>query len=110
MEKIKTKGFTAKDEFNSAAATPIKVAKNSVIKVTDIMIKEKKTSDDNGEEKTDVVGYLKTEDGTIYATISGAVVEQMLSLVDILADGAQNILVVAKTSAKGREYLMLELQ
>lgn len=102
METIKTKGFTVKDEFNSASATPIKVVKNSVIKVTDIMVKDKV----DGE----TVGFLKAEDGTIYATISATVIEQLVSLSVILDNGPQNILVVPKTSGQGREYFMLELQ
>lgn len=107
MEKIKTEGFTAKDEFNSASATPIKLAKNSVITVTDIMIKDKMPDEDG---KVETVGYLKSNDGTIYATISATVIEQLVALFDILKEGEQNILIVPKTSNGGREYFMLELQ
>lgn len=99
MEKIKTNGFTAKDEFNSASATPIKIAKNSIIKVTDVMIKDKA----DGE----TVGYLKAEDGTIFATISATVIEQLISLVDLVP---AEVLVTPKQSNQGREYFMLELQ
>lgn len=102
MEKIKTKGFTAKDEFNASSATPIKMAKNSVLKVTDVMIKDKT----DGE----TVGYLKTEDGTIFATISATVIEQLVALSEMLTGDTLDILVVAKTSNSGREYFMLELQ
>lgn len=108
MEKIKTKGFTAKDEFNSANCTPIKLAKNSVIRVSEIMIKDKLPDEDG---KVETVGYLKAEDGTIYATISVTVIEQLLSLVDIInTEGAQNVLIISKTSSKGLEYFLLELQ
>lgn len=99
MEKIKTQGFTAKDEFNSASATPIKMAKNSVIEVVDIMVKDKA----DGE----TVGYLKSKDGTIYATISATVIEQLLSLVDLVP---AKVMVVPKQSNAGREYFLLELQ
>jgi hypothetical protein len=107
MEKIKTEGFSAKDEFNAANSTPIKVAKNSVITITDIMVKDKMADDDG---KVETVGYLKAEDGTIYATISATVIEQLIPLMDILKEGPQNLLVVPKTSGAGREYFMLELQ
>ena len=107
MEKIKTKGFTAKDEFNSASATPIKMAKNAIIKVTDIMIKDK-LPDENG--KVETVGFLKADDGTIYATISQTVIEQLLSLEAMLAEGPQTLMVVPHQSNGGREYFMLELQ
>ena len=107
MEKIKTKGFSAKDEFNSASATPIKAIKNSVIEVTDIMVKDKLPDEDG---KVDTVGYLKDSDGNIFATISPTVIEQLISLVDMLAEGPQHVLVVPKQSNGGREYFMLELQ
>lgn len=108
MEKIKTKGFSAKDEFNASNCTPIKMAKNTIIKVVDIMIKDKMPDDDG---KIETVGYLKAEDGIIYATISATVIEQLLSLVEILeVEGPQDVLVVPKTSNGGREYFLLELQ
>lgn len=102
METLRTKGFSAKDEFNSASATPIKAAKNSVVKITDIMVKDKV----DGE----TVGYLKADDGTIFATISATVIEQLVPLAGLLEAGPQDILVVPKTSGSGREYFMLELQ
>ena len=101
METIKTKGFTPKDAFNATSATPIKDAKNSVLKVTDIMVKDKA----DGE----TVGYLKTDDGTIYATISNTVIEQLVALADMLTE-PQDVLVVPKQSNSGREYFLLELQ
>lgn len=107
MEKIKTEGFSAKDEFNAANSTPIKVAKNTIIRVTDIMVKDKLPDD---ADKVETVGYLKAEDGTIYATISATVIEQLIPLMDILEEGPQDLLVVPKTSGQGREYFMLELQ
>lgn len=107
MDKLKTKGFSAKDEFNSANSTPIKMAKNAVISVADLMIKDKLPDEDG---KIETVGYLKASDGTIYATISSTVIEQMISLADILEEGPQDILVVPKTSNGGREYFLLELQ
>ena len=42
MEKIKTQGFTAKDEFNSAVSESLADAKNSIIHVVDVMVKEDK--------------------------------------------------------------------
>lgn len=99
MEKVKTQGFSAKDEFNAASATPLKDAKNSVIKVSDVMIKE------NAEGQA--VAYFKTNDGTIFATVSATVVEQSLALIDLVP---AEILVNANTSKQGREYLILELQ
>lgn len=108
MEKIKTTGFTAKDEFNAANSTPIKAIKNSVIKVTDIMIKDKLPEDDG---KVETVGFLKDENGTVYATISSTVIEQLITLKEMLEeDGPQSVLVVPKQSNGGREYFMLELQ
>lgn len=99
MEKVKTQGFSAKDEFNAASATPLKDAKNSVIKVSDVMIKENAEGQD--------VAYFKTNDGTIFATVSPTVVQQSLELIDLVP---AEILVNANTSKQGREYLILALQ
>ena len=108
MEKIKTAGFTAKDEFNSSNSTPIKAIKNSVIKVTDIMVKDKVPDEDG---KVETVGFLKDDEGVVYATISDTVIEQLIVLKDILeAEGPQDILIVPKTSNGGREYFMLEIK
>lgn len=106
MEKIKTKGFTAKDEFNATGAIPIKMVKNTVIRVTDIMVKDKLPDEDG---KVDTVGYLKAEDGTLYVTISGTIIEQMLALMEML-DEPQDVLIATKTSNGGREFFILELQ
>ena len=62
MEKVKTKGFTAKDEFNSANSLPIKTAKNSCIEVVDLMIKDK-LPDEEGNVET--VGFMKAKDGKL---------------------------------------------
>lgn len=108
MEKIKTKGFTAKDEFNSANSTPFKAIKNSVVKVTDLMVKDR-VPDDEG--KVETVGFIKSEEGEIYATISDTVIEQLIVLKEIIeSEGAQDILIVPKQSNGGREYFMLEIQ
>lgn len=108
MEKIKTKGFTAKDEFNSANSTPFKAIKNSVIKVTDLMVKDR-VPDDEG--KVETVGFIKSEEGEIYATISDTVIEQLIVLKEIIeSEGAKDILIVPKQSNGGREYFMLEIQ
>lgn len=103
METIKTNNFTAKDRFNSATATPIKEAKGDTLTITDAMVTE---NSDN-----QVVGYMKVDDGTIYATISATIIDQLIPLIDILnSDGEQDIQIVTKTSNGGREYFMLELQ
>lgn len=103
METLKTKGFTAKDRFNTASATPIKEAKGTIIKVKDVMV----TENTEGE----AVGFLKTSEDDIYATISVTVIDQLVPLIDILQeDGEQEIAIITKTSEAGNEYFMLELQ
>ena len=37
MEKTRTKGFTAKDEFNASTATPIKEATGEILEVEDVI-------------------------------------------------------------------------
>lgn len=103
METIRTKGFTAKDIFNSTASTPIKEVKAETIKVADIYVKDKADGD--------TVGYLKTDEGTIYATVSATVIDQLPALAEMIVvnEDAVEVKVVPKTSNSGREYYILEL-
>ena len=107
METMKTKGFTAKDEFNAASATPIKEAKGQELTVSEVMVTEK--VDEDGVLTK--VGYIKTTDGEIYATISATIIDQLIPLVVMIdEDGDQTVSVITKTSNAGREYFMLALQ
>ena len=106
MEKTKSKGFTAKDEFNASSATPIKEAKGETLNVKDVMVTEKF---DDKENKNVLVGYIKTDDEQIYATISGTIINQLLALVEMVEDGTQTVLVQSNQSNSGREYFMLKL-
>lgn len=102
MVKLRTKGFTAKDMFNAASATPIKLMKDKTIAVTDVMV---------GTNSDDVlVGYIKDTEGCIYATISSTVIDQLDALSELLEDlDSVNVGVISKTSDNDREYFMLEL-
>lgn len=98
METIRTNGFTSKDLFNAGSATPLKEAEGKTLEVKDICVKE------NAEGQQ--VGYIKTTDGTVYATISQTVVEQVKTLAEMLP---AKVNVISKRSNAGRNYLMLEL-
>lgn len=105
MEKTRTKGFTAKDEFNASTATPIKEATGEILEVEDVMVAEKHDNDE-----VVVVGYLKTTNGDMYATISDTIINQLLALIEMIdEDGSQKVSVQAKTSNAGRQYFMLQL-
>lgn len=102
MEGFRTEGFTAKDLFNAASATPIKSLKGSSIEVTDVMV----SVNSDGE----LVGYMKDTQGIIYATISSTVIDQLKPLAELLDDASSiRIGVISKTSDNDREYFMLEL-
>lgn len=103
MEKVMTSKFTAKDLFNASSATPIKDVENKVLEIEAVAIKEKV----DGQ----LCGYLKGTDGTIYATISATVIEQLTILADIIEqDGALQVKVKANVSkGNNRTYYMLEL-
>lgn len=98
METIRTNGFTAKDLFNAGSATPLKQAEGKALEAKDVCVKE------NAEGQ--LVGYIKTADGTVYATISQTVVEQVKTLAEMLP---AKVTVISKKSNAGRDYLMLEL-
>lgn len=98
MEMIRTNGFTSKDLFNVGSATPLKEVEGKTIEVKDVCVKE------NAEGQ--LVGYIKADDGTVYATISHTVVEQVKTLAEMLP---AKVTVISKRSNAGRNYLMLEL-
>ena len=106
MEKTKSKGFTAKDEFNASSAIPIKEVKGETLNVKDVMVTEKF---DEKENKNVIVGYIKTDDEQIYATISVTIINQLLALVEMVEDGIQTVSVHSNQSNSGREYFMLKL-
>lgn len=105
MEEIRTKEFTAKDMFNSATAMPLKSAVGQTLTITGIWVCER--PDLNGEVQT--VANIKTEDGTIYGTISDTVIRSVLALPEMLEDGAVTINVEERPGQKGRSYLVITL-
>lgn len=106
MELIRTKGIEAKDIFNATSAKSIKDIKDQTIAVNGVFVKEKAEEDG----KVTTVGYLRTEDGVIYATVSATVIEQLEPLAEMLDAGEIcNIKVVGRTSNANREYFQLEL-
>lgn len=105
MEEIRTKEFTAKDMFNSATAMPLKSAVGEILTITGIWVCER--PDLNGEIQ--VVANLKTEDGTIYGTISDTVIRSAIALPEMLEDGPVAIKVEERPGQKGRSYLVITL-
>ena len=105
MEEIRTNEFTAKDMFNSATAMPLKSAVGTTLNITGIWVCER--PDLNGEIQ--VVANLKTEDGTIYGTISDTVIRSALALPEMLEDGPVAINVEERPGQKGRSYLVITL-
>lgn len=105
MEEIRTKEFTAKDMFNSATAMPLKSAVGETLNITAIWVCER--PDLEGEIQ--VVANLKTEDGTIYGTISDTVIRSALALPEMLEDGPVTINVEERPGQKGRSYLVITL-
>lgn len=105
MEEIRTKEFTAKDMFNSATAMPLKSAIGETLTVVAIWVCER--ADLNGELQ--IVANIKTEDGTIYGTISDTVVRSLIALPEMLEDGPVTINVEERPGQKGRSYLVITL-
>lgn len=101
MENFKTSKFTAKDVFNATSATPIKDAEGETITVEAVAVKDKADGTP--------CGLLKATDGQIYATISATVLEQLVSLAEIVEEGTVDVKVVPRTSNQNRTYYVLEL-
>lgn len=98
MKEIRTNGITGKDIFNCGSSTPIKEVIGVKLDVTDIYVTEK--------EDGVVAGYLKTTDGTMYATISNSILGQLDGLTELLP---ATVVPISKKSNSNRDYLMLEL-
>ena len=105
MEEIRTKEFTAKDMFNAATAMPLKSAVGQTLSVTGIWVCER--PDLNGEIQ--IVANIKTEDGSIYGTISDTVIRSVMALPQMLEDGPVVINVEERPGQKGRSYLVITL-
>ena len=105
MEEIRTKEFTAKDMFNAATAMPLKSAIGQTLKVVGIWVCER--PDLNGEVQT--VANIKTEDGTIYGTISDTVIRSAIALPEMLEEAPVTINVEERPGQKGRSYLVITL-
>lgn len=102
MEKLRTKEFTSKDLFNASASTPIKEVVDKEIEVCAICVADRLTGD--------TVGYIKATDGTIYATISETVIDQLSPLADMVESGERpTIKTIARQSNGGRTYYQLQL-
>ena len=106
MEEVRTNGFSAKDMFNSAVALPLKNAVGQVLNVTDVWVCER--PDVEGNIQT--VANIKTEDGSIYGTISDTVVRSVLALPEMLVEnGVVAIKPEFRPGSHGREYLIITL-
>ena len=105
MEEIRTSEFTAKDMFNSATAMPLKSAIGQKLTITAIWVCER--ADLNGEVQT--VANLKTNDDTIYGTISDTVIRSVIALPEMLENGPVDINVEERPGQKGRSYLVITL-
>ena len=105
MTEIRTKNFTAKDMFNAATAKPLKSVIGQQLSVTGIWVCEK--PDLNGEVQ--VVANIKTEDGSIYGTISDTVIRAVIALPEMLEEGPVAINVEERLGTNGRNYLVITL-
>lgn len=106
MEEIRTKEFTAKDMFNAATAKPLKSMVGETLNVVGIWVAER--PDLNGEVQT--VANLKTDDGSIYGTISDTVIRSVLALPEMLmTEPVIPINVEERPGTKGRNYIVITL-
>lgn len=105
MEEIRTNNFTAKDMFNAATARPLKSAIGQTLNVVGVWVCER--PDLNGEIQT--VANIKTDDDSIYGTISETVIRSVIALPEMLEDGPVAINVEEKPGKGGRNYLVITL-
>ena len=105
MEEIRV-NFTAKDMFNAATALPLKNVAGSTLTIVGVWVCER--PDNNGEVQ--LVANLKTDDGTIYGTISQTVIRSVLALPEMLESADSiDIRVEERPASKGRTFLIIQL-
>lgn len=103
MATVRTATFTARDKFNAGAATPLKKMVNQTINVIGVCVAEKA----DGE----MAGYIKADNGEIYATISNSVMDQLIDLAEMLTEEEViTVRVLEKLSNAGRTYYMLNIE
>ena len=106
MEEIRTKEFTAKDMFNAATAKPLKSVIGQTLNITAIWVCERPDLDGNMQ----VVANIKTDDGSIFGTISDTVIRSVTALPEMLEqEGAIKVNVESRPGSKGRDYIVITL-
>ena len=105
MEEIRTKEFTAKDQFNAATALPLKSVIGHQLNIVAIWVCERVDLEGNAQ----VVANIKTDDGTIYGTISDTVIRSVTALPEMLKSGPVAVNVESRPGTKGRDYIVITL-
>lgn len=106
MEEVRTQRFSAKDQFNSATALPLKSVVGETINVTAVWVCDRPDLEGNLQ----TVATLKTDDGRLFGTISDTVVRSVLALPEmLLAEESIAIKPEYRPGTKGREYLIISL-
>lgn len=106
MEEIRTQEFTAKDMFNAATARPLKSAVGQQLTVVGVWVCERPDLEGNVQ----TVANIKTDDGSIYGTISETVIRSVLALPEMLQTaGPIPINVEERPGKGGRNYLVITL-
>lgn len=105
MEEIRTREFTAKDQFNAATALPLKSVIGQQLNIVGIWVCERPDLEGNMQ----IVANIKTDDGTIYGTISDTVIRSVTALPEMLKEGPVAVNVESRPGSKGRDYIVITL-
>lgn len=106
MEEIRTLQFTAKDMFNATTAQPLKSVAGQTIDVVGVWVTERPDSDGVVQP----VANFKTQDGTIYGSISQPVIRSAVAIPELLKESSSIAIRVEERPGKGgRNYLVIQL-
>lgn len=106
MQEIRTTQFTAKDMFNATTAKPLKSVIGQTIDVVGVWVTERPDSDGVVQP----VANFKTQDGTIYGTISQPVLRSAVAIPELLQESSPIAIRVEERPGKGnRNYLVIQL-
>lgn len=98
--------FTAKDKFNSIGSLKLS---DLTEKITIVGIEIEVRPDKDGVEQESAT--IKTNDGTLYGTVSTVVIKQLDAIGQMFDEGTKEVTVQVahRTSGQGRDYIILEM-
>lgn len=104
---ISTNNIGKKEIFNAKSASQALQTVSETLTVVGAAIADS-TDKENGEISE--IGYIFTDTGMVYGTISATVIDVLPDLIDLLNDvGEMKVEVIHRKSNSGRDFISLQI-